>query len=268
MLLAFSNQFIHKNEKPVFLVWFITVATVLLTQQAINTGQYHLLQHLIGVSVFVLAWMHYFSLWQRALSPAVSEAQLAALTARIRPHFLFNSLNAAISLVATRPDDAEMVLENLSELFRAQLKDQLLRSSLKEELQLGEDYLAIEKIRMGEERLNVSWLIKAPPNTEIPHLLLQPLLENAVYHGIEPYHRPGTIQVNIIRKNAWLYLRIENPVFDLEASTHKRKGNQMAMKNIRERLFLLYDQDAKLTHHRLGNRYQVSIRMPYRLYGS
>ncbi len=265
-LLAYFNNYIHANPHPAFLVWFISIVTVVIIEEITLINNHNLLQHIIGVSIFVLFGMHYFSLLQRALSPAISEAKLAALTARIRPHFLFNSLNAAISLIDTRPSDAEMVLENLSELFRAQLKSNELRSNLASEITLCRDYLSIEEIRMGTERLNTAWHIQAPDDTEIPHLLLQPLLENAVYHGIEPYHRPGTIQINIIRKKAWLYIRIENPASDTINFTNKREGNQMAMKNIRERLYLLYDQDAKLTHHRIGDRYQVNIRMPFRTY--
>lgn len=260
--LAALNQSIHASSTPAFWVWFISTSTTFVICIAIS-NPYHPLQHFIGISVFVLLGMHYYALLQKALSPAISEAKLSALTARIRPHFLFNSLNAAISLIATRPNDAEMVLENLSELFRAQLKSDKMQSSLQQEVRLSEDYLAIEKIRMGGERLNVIWNIKAPNNTELPHLLLQPLLENAVFHGIETTHKPGDINISIVRKNAWLYLRIENSVFD-QSQMPKRSGNQMALHNIRERLFILYDQDAKLSHRKLQNRYQVNIRMPFR----
>lgn len=216
------------------------------------------------VSGYIWALMHYQALIQKALSPALSEAKLAALTARIRPHFLFNSLNAAIALVRTRPSDAEMVLENLADLFRAQLQDANQSSTLGREIELAQGYLAIETIRMGEARLQSNWLIEAPEHAEVPHLLLQPLLENAVYHGIEPSHRPGEININIIKRQEWIYIRIDNPLPEEGNTSKKRQGNQMALTNLSDRLALMYDADATVRSSKQGNIFRVDMRLPYR----
>ncbi|MDR1850325.1 MAG: histidine kinase, partial [Zoogloeaceae bacterium] len=127
----------------------------------------------------------YFELRAEALSPRLEEARLSALNARIRPHFFFNSLNTVLALIRSDPRNAENVLENLSELFRALLKTPHELVLLSEEIALGRRYLEIEKLRLGE-RLRISWEIEAlPQDTRVPPLILQPLLENAVYHGIE-----------------------------------------------------------------------------------
>ena len=219
---------------------------------------------MILISVYVWGFMHYHAILQRALSPALSEAKLAALTARIRPHFLFNSLNAAIALVRTRPAEAEMVLENLADLFRAQLKDGNQSSTLGREIELAQGYLAIETIRMGHQRLQSMWYVDAPEQAEVPHLLLQPLLENAVYHGIEPSHRPGEISISIIKRQDWIYIRIDNPLPEDNNKTKKRQGNQMALANLSDRLTLMYDADATVRSSKQGDIFRVDMRIPYR----
>lgn len=267
IVLFLLNQFIHKKPLwlQVLLVWLMTVMAFLLCEYLFNKKDPYFFAHFIAISIYVFALMHYQLLIQRAFSPALAEAQLTALTNRIRPHFLFNSLNAAISLVRTRPDDAEAVLENLADLFRAQLKKTNQESILSKEIELAKSYLDIETIRIGSERLHVQWQIEAPHNACVPHLLLQPLLENAVYHGIEPSYEQGTIHVGIIKKGAWIYIRIENPIpkkNEEVAETH-RKGNQIALKNLSDRLFLMFDRDATLTSTIVGATYRIDIRLPY-----
>jgi two-component system, LytTR family, sensor histidine kinase AlgZ len=131
----------------------------------------------------------YFDLRARALSPALTEARLQALQARIRPHFLFNSMNAVLSLIRTEPKRAERMLEDMSELFRVLMADNRKLSPLADELLLCRRYLEIEQIRLGD-RLIVTWQVDAmPADALVPPLILQPLVENAVYHGIEPRER-------------------------------------------------------------------------------
>lgn len=201
----------------------------------------------------------YFELRARALSPAQAEARLAALNARIRPHFLFNSLNAVLSLIRARPQQAEAALESLSDLFRAAMRDPAELVSLADEIALGRQYLELEQLRLGE-RLTVDWQIgQISLGLPIPPLMLQPLLENAVYHGIEPSPNGGTIRIEIARRGDELEIRIANPTAGRPAHA---VGNQMALANIRERLALYYDLEARLESEVADHRYEVRIVLP------
>lgn len=201
----------------------------------------------------------YFELRSRAFSPAQAEARLAALNARIRPHFLFNSLNAVLSLIRARPQQAEAALESLSDLFRAAMRDPAELVSLADEVALGRQYLELEQLRLGE-RLAVDWQIgEVSLDLPIPPLMLQPLLENAVYHGIEPAPAGGTVSITITRRGDELHIRIANPVI---AQVAPAAGNHMALANIRERLALYYDLEARLEIELADNRYEVHIVLP------
>ena len=211
--------------------------------------------------------LSYFALRASALSPALAEARLQSLTARIRPHFLFNSLNAVISLIRLEPRRAESALEELAELFRALMRDHRELVPLAAEIALCRQYLNLEKLRLGE-RLNVEWeLADLPPDLEVPPLLVQPLLENAVYHGIEPAETRGTIRIRVTRNGDELHIDLANPCGG--PAEHSR-GNHMALDNIRERLALYYDLEARidtglvvLTDGRL--EYRVRIVLPCRV---
>jgi len=201
----------------------------------------------------------YFELRSRAISPVLSEARLAALNARIRPHFLFNSLNAVLSLIRARPQQAEAALEALSDLFRAAMRDPGELVSLADEIALGKQYLELEKLRLGE-RLAVDWKIGAISlDLPIPPLMLQPLLENAVYHGIEPAEEGGTVRVSIDQRGQELRLSVANPT---AGQTQPAAGNQIAVANIRERLALYYDLEARLEIETGDNSYEVRIILP------
>jgi len=207
----------------------------------------------------LLAW--YFHLRNRAFSPALAEARLQALQARIRPHFLFNSLNAVLSIIRSDPRRAEAALEDLAELFRTVMADNRELIALKEEISLCRQYLNLEQLRLGE-RLRVDWRLEpAAELALVPPMLLQPLLENAVYHGIEPGIAPGVIEVGIARQDDRLRLHLSNPYH--EEHQH-RQGNRMALANIRERLQLHFDVEANLQTRVIGGRYQIDIVMPYR----
>ena len=217
-----------------------------------------------GVSGFVLllgaGLLTYFNLRARALSPAISEARLQALQARIRPHFLFNSLNAVLSLVRSDPRHAERALEDLAELFRALMSDARQLVALEDEIRLTRAYLELEQLRLGD-RLRVLWHIeKMPGDALIPPLLIQPLAENAVYYGIEPEREPGEISINIYRSQDQVHVVVKNP---LSPDPSHHKGNGIALDNIRERLLLHFDLDATLKAEPLGAVYQVHISFPY-----
>jgi len=207
----------------------------------------------------------YFDLRARLQSPALTEARLMALTARIRPHFLFNALNAVLGVIRSDPRRAEAALEELSDLFRVLMRENRELVPLSEEIAVARQYLDLERLRLGE-RLQVKWEVEScPPDALMPPLMLQPLLENAVYHGIEPSDQPAEIAVAFTRRGEQLLIEITNPV-DSGAQPHS--GNQMALANIRERLMLFYDLEAQLDTELLagpGNsRYRVRIALPYR----
>lgn len=210
------------------------------------------------VSGVILA---YFNMRSRALSPAIIEARLQALQARIRPHFLFNSINAVLSLIRSDPRRAETALEDLADLFRVLMADNRQLTPLSDELALCRQYLALEALRLGE-RLRLVWHIDdMPADALVPPLMLQPLLENAVYHGIEPSQQGGDIVIDIQRKGHEVHLQITNP-YQRNGSHHS--GNKMALANIRERLALHFDAEAQLKIRTTENQYQVRIVLPYR----
>jgi len=203
----------------------------------------------------------YFHLRAGALSPAITEARLQALTARIRPHFLFNSLNAVLSLIRSEPKRAEHALEELAELFRALMRDSRDLVPLADEIALCRQYLDLEKLRLGE-RLRVIWQIDdLPAEMRVPPLMLQPLLENAVYHGVEPAATPGEIHVRFQRRGDELHIALDNPV---AAGAAHHNGNRMALANIRERLALYYDLEARLDAREEKGVYRVTMVLPCR----
>ena len=210
-----------------------------------------------SLAALLLIYLH---LRGKALSPAVTEARLQALQARIRPHFLFNSLNAVLSLVRSDPRRAERALEDLSELFRALMRENRELTTLQDEIELTRAYLGLEQLRLGE-RLSVIWHIdKMPADAQIPPLIIQPLVENAIYHGIEPSSEPGEVSLNIYRSGDAIHIVIRNPYTE-NGTPHA--GNKLALANIRERLALHFDLDATLKSQPMGAVYQVHITLPY-----
>ena len=203
----------------------------------------------------------YFFWRRRAYSPALTEARLQALQARIRPHFLFNSINAVLSLIRSDAKRAEEALEDLAELFRALMQDNRRLSTLADELALCRQYLNLEQLRLGE-RLRVDWDIETmPQDALVPQLLLQPLVENAIYHGVEPGLEPGTVRISIAREKDQVRLLLANPY---HPEHHHRAGNRMALANIRERLALHFDVEASLSTQVAGDAFEIRIVLPYR----
>jgi len=194
----------------------------------------------------------------QATVPAETTARLAELQSRIRPHFLFNTLNTALSLVRLDPPRAEGVLEDLAELFRVAIGDTAESVSLAEEVELAQRYLDIEQIRFGS-RLHVSWELDAEAGlARVPPLLLQPLVENAVRHGVEPSAEGGVIRIRTKVKVGRAVLSIANSV-PKEAS---RPGSGMALKNVRERLRLMHDVAAQFETRQEADVYRVQIVVP------
>ena len=212
-------------------------------------------------ALIALLMLGYFRWRDLALSPARGAARLQALQARIRPHFLFNSINAVLAIVKSEPKRAETALEDMADLFRMAMNDAHELVALKDEVALAERYLALEQLRMGE-RLQLRWHLRdMPQDALIPPLVLQPLLENAVYHGIEPLAAGGLIEVSLYLGDRRLHLEVRNP---LSATAAKTDGNHIALANIRERLALLFDVEAEYRVERGLDSYAVHIIIPYR----
>ena len=214
---------------------------------------------LIGASLaLVMAlWLQWREAQRR---PADARARLAELQSRIRPHFLFNTLNTAVSLVRIDPVRAESVLEDLAELFRVALanSDSSGSVSLGSELELARRYLAIEQLRFGE-RLQLEWqLDPAVVGARLPPLVLQPLLENAVRHGVEPADAGGLVRVRTRSRLGRVEITIDNTV----GTTASRPGHGLALANVRERLHLLYDLDAQFEVRERDGLFRVRIVVP------
>ncbi len=210
-----------------------------------------------GLALAMALWLQWREGQRR---PADARARLAELQSRIRPHFLFNTLNTAISLVRIDPLRAEGVLEDLAELFRVALADSGSGGSvsLGSELELARRYLAIEQLRFGD-RLQLEWqLDPAVDGARLPPLVLQPLLENAVRHGVEPADAGGLVRVRTRSRLGRAEITIDNTV----GTAASRPGHGLAMANVRERLRLLYDLDAQFEVRAIDGRFRVRIVVP------
>ena len=230
------------------------------TAGLIRDTQGGLARVLVLTAVTVGALLAYFRLFTKAFSPALAEARLQALQARIRPHFLFNSLNAVLALIRRDPKRAERTLENLADLFRTLMSDARQFVRLADEIALLERYAELEELRLGE-RLRITWELDAAPlDALLPPLLLQPLLENAVYHGAESATGTADVLVRIGLRGDHVLVRIENPYVKGE----QHPGNRMALENTRERLALFFDAEARIETRVSGERYWIEIEIPYR----
>ncbi|HZQ63028.1 MAG TPA: histidine kinase [Casimicrobiaceae bacterium] len=250
----------------VALILAVTVAIVIAVDavlpRALPLPPTNSLRHVVLAVLLTSAMLAYFQLRAKALSPAITEARLQALQARIRPHFLFNSINAVLSLVRTEPKRAETALEDMADLFRVLMRDNRELAPLSDEVELCRQYLELEKLRLGD-RLRVEWHLQSMPGDAlVPPLVLQPILENAVYHGIEPSSTPGVVSINIFYKSGDVHAIVRNP-YRVDGGRH-HGGNKMALGNVRERLALHFDAEANLASRVKADAYEVHIRMPYR----
>jgi two-component system, LytTR family, sensor histidine kinase AlgZ len=190
--------------------------------------------------------------------PADTQARLSELQARIRPHFLFNTLNSAIALVREDPARAETILEDLSDLFRHALMDPSQTMTLAEEVALARRYLDIEQVRFGE-RLQVEWALDASAGgARLPALLLQPLVENAVKHGVEPSAAGAQVKISTQRRSSTVVIKVTNTV----PAGQGRRGHGVAQDNVRDRLRLLHDVQGQFQTVLKDGIYQVRIEVP------
>ena len=256
-----------------FLLLMVTLLVSLLALALINISSENgpltsgwfwgfLLRNMIISAIVCAVILRYFYIQHQSEMNirAQSRAQIQALQARIHPHFLFNSMNTIASLIITQPEDAEKAVEDLSDLFRASLSGNST-NSLSEEIHLTRSYLDIERLRLGG-RLNVVWQNDQLPGDpiEVPALCLQPLVENAIYHGIEPLPEGGVIHIKIYLEDNFLCMSVSNPVGSGEILQHK--GNRMAQENIRQRLRLAYQERAAFIIEEESDRYTVTVKIP------
>jgi len=217
-----------------------------------------------AISSIVIAlgmrYLYVSSEWRRSIV-LEAQARISALQALIRPHFLFNSMNTIASLTRTDPQQAEEAVEDLSDLLRANLGAAGDRTPLKAELEVAAIYQRIEKLRLGD-RLNVRWNVAdLPMRALIPSLTIQPLLENAIYHGIELLPDGGDVTVTGMRDDKYLEITISNPV--AKGEMRSKGGNKMALSNIRQRFELAYGSRASVDVDDSETAYAVRLRFPY-----
>ncbi len=221
-----------------------------------------LLRTLAISSIFIALAMRYLyvsSEWRRSIV-LEAQARISALQALIRPHFLFNSMNTIASLTRTDPRQAEEAVEDLSDLLRASLSGNRNRTTLKEELEVAAIYNRIEKLRLGD-RLRLRWDIDdLPMRARIPSLTIQPLIENAIYHGIELLPDGGDVSVIGKRDGKYLTIAVTNPV--APGKQRDKDGNKMALTNIRQRFELAYGNRASVDVDQGDDTYSVTLRFP------
>jgi two-component system sensor histidine kinase AlgZ len=207
---------------------------------------------LSGVLVVALVWR------AKGTTPAAMTARLSELQARIRPHFLFNTLNSAIALVRAEPAKAEALLEDLSDLFRHALTELGDSVTLADEIVLAQRYLAIEQVRFGD-RIQVEWALDPRADAaKLPPLLLQPLVENAVKHGVEPSALGAQIKISTQRRGSTVVIKVTNTV----PAGQGEPGHGVALRNVRERLSLLHDVQGQFQSGLKKGIFQVRIEVP------
>lgn len=222
------------------------------------------LRHLAVTLIFtgLLLRYLYIQYLQKQQAEAEARARFQALQSRIQPHFLFNSMNTIAGLTRSQPALAEQVVLDLADLFRASLSRSEQLSTLGEELALARQYLAIEQLRLGE-RLQLDWDdAAAPKGLPMPRLCLQPLVENAVYHGIERRLAPGVLRLKVQQNAGWLWLECCNAMAEQSPTAPTRPGAGMALENVLLRLQGLHGPRCRLEHHEAGGLYCLRLEIP------
>lgn len=270
---------IHRFYTPpnnVFATFIVTGVVLLFTLVASwvgmmlvkPSGHFDLLfvfRNLLISLVITLVMLRYFYIqgkWEAAVE-ADSSAKYEALQSRMRPHFLFNALNTVAFLVHKDPDTAENAILDLADIMRTTL-DRRTRISLQEELDVTMRYLRMEALRLGKRRLTVVWDMDRntlPFGMDVLPLILQPLVENAIYHGIQPRKDGGTLTVSLYDGGDHLAVSVTNPLPPEDVNFHQ-KGNHIAQDNMKNRLKLAYGDRANLQIQKLPQQYRVSFSIP------
>ncbi len=226
----------------------------------VNWPRTVLINVLVSTIIGGLVMRHFYIQSQLRLKDrAALQSRVQALQSRIRPHFLFNSMNIIASLIPVDPQAAEQAVEDLSWLFRASIRDCGDEVTLAEELSLCQRYVRIEQLRMGK-RLQVEWDIAVVPvKISVPLLTLQPLLENAVYHGVQPLVGGGVVRVEARLEGERVHLSVLNPG---SGGAADHQGNRMALDNIRQRLEALHGGDVEVFCRADDQQYETHILYP------
>lgn len=217
----------------------------------------------IIAAVFAGVVLRYFYLQQQLRNQQQSEleARIQALQSRIRPHFLFNSMNSIASLIEVEPQLAERMIEDLSDLFRASLSEPGL-VPLSQELDLCKRFGRIEQLRLGD-RLTINWNITGNiEGVDTPSLLLQPLVENAIYHGVQPLPEGGVVDVDVHVTAGEVRLSVSNPLPQEHPSHRKTQGNGIALDNMKRRLEAYYGSKARTFIVAQAGRFSVQLQLP------
>lgn len=272
-LMCISRAFLINKSTFIIALYFLSanfsltfLISSLSSQQLFpdyfQNAQLFIIKSCIISSILACILLRYFYLqaqWKEQ-KQAELNARIQALQARIRPHFLFNSMNSIASLIAINPQQAEDAVLDLCSLFRATLNHQQTLIPLTEELALCKRYLNIEALRLGK-RLQLDWQAnEIDPNIMIPPLSLQPLFENAVYHGIQPRTEGGTISFKMETKPGTIFILISNPFDASKEQIHQ--GNHIALDNIRSRLQAIMGEQAVLKTSQLDGTFTVTLRIP------
>ena len=240
------------------------VTSYFATELLLRDGHWSFLGRNAGITFVVTALtLRYFYVtheWRHNVE-LQAKARVHALQARIRPHFLFNSMNTIAALTRSNPARAEEAVLDLAELFRANLNEKRNEIALAEEIDVARTYQRMEQLRLGD-RLRVDWNVDSlPANALVPGLTLQPLLENAIYHGVEPRPGGGVVTVTGEFNKGMITIVVRNPV--PLANLTVRDGNRLALANIKERLDLMYGERATVKAGRFDEEYIVTLRFPF-----
>ncbi len=212
------------------------------------------------LSALVLRYLYVRHQWQQQVE-AEAQARVQALQARIRPHFLFNSMNSIAALTRSDAARAELAVQDLADLFRVSLRDASKRVTLEEEIDFAQRYLRLEALRLGQ-RLRVEWSIERLPRKRlVPSLILQPLLENAVYHGIEPLTGGGRVAIHGAAEGKRISISIRNPRARGNSEAH-HTGNRIALENIRLRLQLAFGNQAGVALREVDDEFETTLYFP------
>ena len=213
------------------------------------------------VGALVLRYFYVQFHWKQRVASEAS-ARLEALQSRIRPHFFFNCMNSIASLTRSDPKLAEQAVEDLTDLFRASLTDAQEPVPISDEFAFVERYLNIERLRLGD-RLTVDWRLETlPDGARLPILSLQPLMENAIYHGIEPSSSGGTVEIGARFDGNRVEITVSNPINEM--GDFKHRGNRLALDNVEQRLKAHFGKAAEVHSQRTAQRYQVRLLVPVR----
>ena len=280
ILCIFRQHFTTLDDHWVGIIaYFITLITTFIvtelawwvqSQWSISDGYFRyghttFLLRIMGISAVVWALtFRYFYVqhqWKKQ-TRLEADARFQALQSRIKPHFLFNCLNTIASLIRHDPKLAEQSIEDLADLFRISLQDVNQDSTLQDEISFCKRYLRIEQHRLGDRLKTEIHVDNAPLDVKLPVLSLQPLVENAIYHGIEPLPEGGLIRIRASRENNFVNVVIENPIMPDFEEYSRHKGNQLAQDNVRQRLNAFFQQQDLLEVRQTDNSYQIIVSIP------